>query len=415
MPYDLRDCGIRLEALWQNGGMTHSQFPIGLLVIAIILACIVAAGAVALLIGFATHRLCIVDSDEGDGELADLSDDTAALLSMMPVVSVVIDGHDEVVRSSPDAYRLGVVREGDIVEHAIIQAVHEVRESGRKRQFDLTTDTPEQYLADAGKTEGSAHRPNWLKVTVGRLNGDLVIVLLNDVSDAVRFGQIRDSFITNVSEQLLEPTKALAKLADGLEHDMADSQQIEEDARHVRSGCIKLNHMVSDLLLLIRVQEPIVPSSANRLMVMEQVRKAVRDAQPQAVAAGVALNVAGDDALVVNGQADQIAAAVNKLIENAIGYSPSGKTVNVSVERSKEGDHAVIRVIDQGLGIAKKDQARIFERFYRGAAQNERTADGVGLGLAIVKHVALTHHGDVTVWSTPGSGSTFSLTLPLAK
>ena len=75
----------------------------------------------------------------------------------------------------------------------------------------------------------------------------------------------------------------------------------------------------------------------------------------------------------------------------------------------------MIRVIDQGTGIAKKDQARIFERFYRGVEQSNRTADGVGLGLAIGKHVALTHHGDVTVWSAHGQGSTFSLTLPLAQ
>ena len=87
----------------------------------------------------------------------------------------------------------------------------------------------------------------------------------------------------------------------------------------------------------------------------------------------------------------------------------------MSAVKSKDGEQAVIRVIDQGVGIAKKDQARIFERFYRGSSQSERTADGVGLGLAIVKHVALTHHGDVSVWSAPGQGSTFSLTLPLAQ
>ena len=87
--------------------------------------------------------------------------------------------------------------------------------------------------------------------------------------------------------------------------------------------------------------------------------------------------------------------------------------VSVSASKDKDGDRAVIRVIDQGTGIAKKDQARIFERFYRGVEQSNRTADGVGLGLAIVKHVALTHHGDVTVWSAPGQGSTFSLTLPV--
>ena len=118
------------------------------------------------------------------------------------------------------------------------------------------------------------------------------------------------------------------------------------------------------------------------------------------------LNIKGDDDLVINGEADQIDSAVTKLIENAIGYSKENGVVSVSASKDKDGDRAVIRVIDQGAG---------FERFYRGAEQSNRTADGVGLGLAIVKHVALTHHGDVTVWSAPGQGSTFSLTLPLAQ
>ena len=131
--------------------------------------------------------------------------------------------------------------------------------------------------------------------------------------------------------------------------------------------------------------------------------------------AQVQLNIKGDDDLVINGEADQIDSAVTKLIENAIGYSKENGVVSVSASKDKDGDRAVIRVIDQGTGIAKKDQARIFERFYRGVEQSNRTADGVGLGLAIVKHVALTHHGDVTVWSAPGQGSTFSLTLPLAQ
>ena len=150
-------------------------------------------------------------------------------------------------------------------------------------------------------------------------------------------------------------------------------------------------------------------------MIQLAARFTVARLEPQAAAAGVQLNIKGDDDLVINGEADQIDSAVTKLIENAIGYSKENGVVSVSASKDKDGDRAVIRVIDQGTGIAKKDQARIFERFYRGVEQSNRTADGVGLGLAIVKHVALTHHGDVTVWSAPGQGSTFSLTLPLAQ
>ena len=128
-----------------------------------------------------------------------------------------------------------------IAQQHVLDAIHEARKSGGKRQFDLTTDTPERYVADQNKGDHvatqSVHRPNWLKVTVGRINEQFVIVLITDVSDVIRFAQVRDSFITNVSEQLLGPTEALAKLADSLESGNLDEQQVAADARRVRSSC----------------------------------------------------------------------------------------------------------------------------------------------------------------------------------
>lgn len=388
---------------------------VALIVLSVALLIVIAL----VVVGVITQKITLnFGHDDGD-DTDDLSDDTAALLSMMPGASIVVDSNDGVVRCSPAAYHFGVVEEDAIVDATVLDAVHEARKSGGKRQFDLTTSTPERYVEERSKSDHvqtkSVSRPNWLKVTVARISEKFVIVLITDVSEIVRFGQVRDSFITNVSEQLLKPTQALSQLADSLEQGGLDRERITADARQVRSSCNKLNHMVSDLLLLIRAQEPITPSSANRLNVMEQLRATISRLQPEAEQAGVQLHLKGDDSLVINGLADQIDSAVTKLVENAIGYSKENGVVSVSASPSKDGNRAVIRVIDQGAGIAKNDQSRIFERFYRGASQTDRTADGVGLGLAIVKHVALTHHGDVTVWSAEGQGSTFSLSLPIAQ
>ena len=136
-------------------------------------------------------------------------------------------------------------------------------------------------------------------------------------------------------------------------------------------------------------------------------------AQPLAQAHAQRIAVSGSDGLVVHGESEQIRAAIDKLIENALEYSPDGAVVSVDVKPDRDGRNAVVRVIDRGTGIPLDEQQRIFERFYRGAQQNERTSEGVGLGLAIVKHVALTHQGSVHVWSRPGQGSTFTLVLPL--
>lgn len=370
------------------------------------------------------HR---TDQRQGRQNVEDLEDSTQALLAMIPVASAVVDDHDDVIRASSAAYTLGVVRDESLCNEDILAAVHEVRSTGGRKQLDITTQTVPQRIVgpkgesvqDAGLQQvrviNGVSRPNWLKVTVGRINSLFVVVLLDDVSESIRFSQVRESFIQNVSEQLIEPSQALERLADSLEHDDLDRESVKRQAVEVRRACKHMEHMVSDLLLLIRSQEPVTPSSHNRINVMDQLRDVVQSHLGQAQQAGVQLELSGDDSLDINGESDQIKAAVGKLIENAIGYSPQGSTVAVSVKRSQEGGHASVSVIDRGCGIPKAEQERVFERFYRGSEQNERTEHGIGLGLAIVKHVALTHHGNVTVWSVPGQGSTFTMSLPLAQ
>ena len=124
-------------------------------------------------------------------------------------------------------------------------------------------------------------------------------------------------------------------------------------------------------------------------------------------------------AIVVDSQEDIVARingplleqAVINLIDNAIKYSDSGAVVQVTVAR--EGDFAVIRVIDNGCGIAANHVPRLFERFYRVDKARSRELGGTGLGLAIVKHIAAAHQGTVHVESVVGRGSTFTLRLPL--
>lgn len=370
------------------------------------------------------HR---TDQRQGRQDVEDLEDSTQALLAMIPVASAVVDDHDDVIRASSAAYTLGVVRDESLCNEDILAAVHEVRSAGGRKQLDITTQTvPQRIVGPKGESAQEAglqqvrvingvSRPNWLKVTVGRINSRFVVVLLDDVSESIRFSQVRESFIQNVSEQLIEPSQALERLADSLEHDDLDRESVKRQAVEVRRACKHMEHMVSDLLLLIRSQEPVTPSSHNRINVMDQLRDVVQSHLGQAQQAGVQLELSGDDSLDINGESDQIKAAVGKLIENAIGYSPQGSTVAVSVKRSQDGGNASVSVIDRGCGIPKAEQERVFERFYRGSEQNERTEHGIGLGLAIVKHVALTHHGNVTVWSVPGQGSTFTMSLPLAQ
>ena len=134
----------------------------------------------------------------------------------------------------------------------------------------------------------------------------------------------------------------------------------------------------------------------------------------RADAAGIALDIGSAAGLSVWGDRRQLSTALTNLIENAIAYSGPGSRVGVGARSEMETGVAgvAIFVSDEGVGIEKSDQERVFERFYRVDTARSRATGGTGLGLAIVKHVANNHGGRVGLWSSPGVGSTFTLHLP---
>jgi len=103
--------------------------------------------------------------------------------------------------------------------------------------------------------------------------------------------------------------------------------------------------------------------------------------------------------------------ALNNLLVNAINYSEDGK--EIFIDTSESNGEVQIAVKDQGPGMTKADQRRIFERFYRADKARSRALGGTGLGLAIVKHIVLAHRGSISVESEPGRGSTFTISVPI--
>jgi len=140
---------------------------------------------------------------------------------------------------------------------------------------------------------------------------------------------------------------------------------------------------------------------------------AVDNFYDQATARNITLEVAAVDAgLLVMANRRDLGSALANLVDNAIKYSEPGAAVSVGAAR--RGNRACLWVRDQGIGIPRRDQERIFERFYRVDRARSRSTGGTGLGLAIVRHVAAYHGGDVTVESVEGEGSLFTLCIPAA-
>ena len=223
----------------------------------------------------------------------------------------------------------------------------------------------------------------------------------------------RRRFVSDASHELKTPLAGIRLLTDSiLQTGDMDADTTREFVGDIGREAERLTRITENLLRLTRLDSGAVPPVAP-VAVAPVLERVARMLAVLAREKNVTLTYEAAEDAVALATEDDVHQILYNLMDNGIKYSGTDGFVHAAV--AVEGDWVVLTVEDNGIGIPEEDLPHIFERFYRGVEQSNRTADGVGLGLAIVKHVALTHHGDVTVWSAPGQGSTFSLTLPLAQ
>ena len=128
---------------------------------------------------------------------------------------------------------------------------------------------------------------------------------------------------------------------------------------------------------------------------------------------GVSLTVEAEHGVRVEGDREQLRQLIVILVDNALRYTPEGGAVEVGVGQS--GSQAQVSVTDTGIGIEQAALSRVFDRFYRADDARNRDSGGAGLGLSIARQLVEEHDGKITAESTPGRGSTFTVTLPLAS
>jgi two-component system sensor histidine kinase SenX3 len=234
------------------------------------------------------------------------------------------------------------------------------------------------------------------------------IVTIEDVTERMRIDTVRTDFVANLSHELKTPIGGIAALADAMV-DETDPQVLSRFADRIVSEAYRLSRTVDDLLDLSRIEFGGAEhwEAVDMSLVVNEVTARM---QHESARTGVVLKTDCPKGVYVKGDRNQLVSAVANLVENAIKYSGDGKLVQLLV---KVADTSVsIEVIDQGIGIAAKDQQRIFERFYRVDRARSRATGGSGLGLSIVRHVIAHHGGTVSVMSEEGRGATFTVVLP---
>ena len=256
-------------------------------------------------------------------------------------------------------------------------------------------------------------RKTSIRAAASRLGQGGAVLVLRDVREEQQVHRIRRQFVTHASHELKTPIAGMQALAEAIvDASMDDPERAREFSQRLVSEADRLGRLVSDLLDLSRLEDP--GTISNTLTNLSEVADAeVQQELLRARSKGVRLSSAISPELYTRGDAAQLSLMIRNLLNNAIRYTPKDGEVSVSV--SSKSEEAFVTVSDNGIGIPVRDQARVFERFYRVDEGRSRDQGGTGLGLAIVKHVADLHGGHVSVTSEFGEGSTFVVRLPLVS
>lgn len=220
-------------------------------------------------------------------------------------------------------------------------------------------------------------------------------------------------FTADASHELRTPLTMLSSQIDvALERPRTSAQYVAV-LRSLREDTARMSQLVSELLTLARADAGQQLMNTEQLDLGELARDLVQTMQALASERGIALVEDVAPNVTVVGDQMRLSQLLINLIDNALRYTPAGGTVRVSVD--VVGSAAELRVADTGIGIDASDLPHVFERFYRADPSRARADGGVGLGLALSQWIAQTHGGSISVESSPGHGSTFTVRLPLAQ
>lgn len=238
------------------------------------------------------------------------------------------------------------------------------------------------------------------------------LAVLQDITELRRLEQMRSEFVANVSHELRTPLTSIK----GFIETMQQTNIPEEKRQHfydiIYSEAERLDRLIDDILTLSRLENNNGDNSTElrRIDFNPIVEDVIEMLTNKAKLKDIALTYEGTENVILLAQEDQLKQIALNLIDNAIKYNNKGGRVDVKL--GIINGRVVFTVADNGIGIPKEQQPRIFERFYRVDKGRSRDMGGTGLGLAIVKHLVSSMHGQVTLESEFGEGTTFKVVLP---
>ena len=218
--------------------------------------------------------------------------------------------------------------------------------------------------------------------------------------------QMRQDFTASVSHELKTPLTAISGYAELIENKMASEAQIEVFAKEIHKNSNRLLTLINDIIRLSELDHTELSTGLESMDLYSLAKECFDALHLNATRRGVHFTLEGEEC-IIQGNRDMLHELIENLCENAIRYNNEGGMVHVFI--GHEEGRSVLRVSDNGIGIPKEHQERVFERFYRVDKSRSKATGGTGLGLAIVKHIVAIHEATISLDSEVGVGTTISV------
>jgi len=344
--------------------------------------------------------------------------ETGAILSAMNDALIVLDPENRVLRINRAAEELFNISAEDAKGMPLLQAVRNTAII----DFALNGPAGEEERTIEFRTGITQGMRDLLVRSNAIENGSGKLLVFNDITRLKKLERIRKDFVANVSHELKTPVTSIKGFIETLKDGAIDDPEAAHrflDIMDQQSS--RLGAIIDDLLTISRLEQSENAFIAKEDTPIPEILSNVENlCGEEARKKKTALEFRCPPGLTVRVNPGLLEQALANLVFNAVKYSPAKASVSVEIrlETGQEdvaagGNKLVCLVTDNGPGIAEKHLSRIFERFYRVDNGRSREQGGTGLGLSIVRHIALAHGGTVSVQSVEGSGSAFTVTIPV--
>lgn len=239
-----------------------------------------------------------------------------------------------------------------------------------------------------------------------------IVIVVHDITELVRLEGVRKDFVANVSHELRTPITSIKGFTETLLSGALEDPEVSRNFLEIiHKESDRLSSLIEDLLVLSGVERAEFKLEYTYVDINQVIREALQLVSVSLNEKKMTVNFDPSETYFVSGDANRINQVFVNLLSNAITYSHDEKEIHIRLE--SQGEHLLIIVEDEGIGIESSELPRLFERFYRVDRARSRDSGGTGLGLAIVKHLVEAHEGTIEVYSKVGVGTAFYIKLPI--